>query len=61
MLVTVYMYDICIVISPLQSKVVVEALYDCVPDHRDELGFREGEKVVITKKLNRDWWVRSCN
>lgn len=39
-----------------ESKVVVEALYDCVPDHRDELGFREGEKVVITKKLNRDWW-----
>lgn len=36
---------------------VVEALYDCNPDHRDELGFQDGERLIVTKKLNRDWWV----
>jgi hypothetical protein len=36
---------------------VVEALYDCDPDHQDELGFKEGDKIVVTKKLNKDWWV----
>ena len=40
-----------------QPKLVVEALYDCDPDHKDELGFREGDKIVVTKKLNKDWWV----
>lgn len=39
------------------SKVVMEGLYDCNPDHRDELEFREGELIVVTKKLNKDWWV----
>ncbi len=33
------------------------ALFDCEPDHKDELGFKEGEKIVVTKKLNKDWWV----
>ncbi len=36
---------------------MVEALYDCEADHNDELGFKEGEKIVVTKKMNRDWWV----
>ena len=36
---------------------VVVALYDCDPDHKDELGFREGDRIVVTKKLNKDWWV----
>lgn len=36
---------------------VVVAQYDCNPDHRDELGFSEGENLVVTKKLNKDWWV----
>lgn len=40
-----------------QHNLVVEALYDCDPDHVDELGFKEGDKIVVTKKLNKDWWV----
>lgn len=36
---------------------MVEALYDCDPDHPDELGFKEGEKIVVTKKMSKDWWV----
>lgn len=35
----------------------MEAQFDCDPDHPDELGFKEGEKIVVTKKLNKDWWV----
>ena len=44
-------------LPPSQPNLVVEALYDCDPDHEDELGFKEGDKIVVTKKLNRDWWV----
>ena len=40
-----------------QPNLVVEALYDCDPDHQDELGFKEGDRIVVTKKLNKDWWV----
>ena len=39
------------------SKIIVEGLYDCNPDHKDELEFREGELIVVTKRLNKDWWV----
>jgi 3-hydroxymyristoyl/3-hydroxydecanoyl-(acyl carrier protein) dehydratase len=35
----------------------VTALYDCEPDQSDELGFKEGDRIVVTKKLSRDWWV----
>lgn len=35
---------------------VVIAQYDCDPDHQDELGFREGDRLVVVKKLNQDWW-----
>lgn len=35
---------------------LVKALYDCNPDRNDELGFKEGDKLVITAKLNDDWW-----
>ena len=38
-------------------RLLVEALYDCTPDHRDELEFREGETIVVTKKVSKDWWV----
>ena len=38
---------------------LVKALYDCNPDRNDELGFKEGDKLVITAKLNDDWWVSS--
>lgn len=34
----------------------VTALYDCDPDQPDELGFKEGETIVVTKKLSKDWW-----
>ncbi len=40
---------------------MVTALYDCDPDQRDELGFKEGEKIVVTKKLSKDWWVSGEN
>ena len=38
---------------------IVEAEYDCDPDHRDELGFKEGERIVVTERLNKDWMVGS--
>lgn len=38
---------------------MVETLYDCEADHTDELGFKEGERIVITKKMSKDWWVSS--
>ena len=43
--------------QPHPELMLVEALYDCNPDHKDELGFSEGERIMVTKKLNRDWWV----
>lgn len=45
----------------MQSVEVVKALYDCDPDQPDELGFKEGEKIVVTKKINKDWWVSIYN
>jgi len=36
---------------------MVEALYDCEADHPDELGFKEGEHIIVTKMMNKDWWV----
>ena len=36
---------------------IVVAEYDCDPDHRDELGFKEGERIVVTERLNKDWLV----
>ena len=44
---------------PSQTLMIVEAEYDCDPDHRDELGFKEGERIVVTERLNRDWLVGS--
>ena len=38
---------------------MVVALYDCQPDRKDELGFKEGERIVVTRKINHDWWVSS--
>ena len=45
------------VVCDTQPQLVVTALYDCEPDQQDELGFKEGEKIVVTKKLSKDWWV----
>lgn len=45
---------------PVQSLVIVTALYDCDPDHPDELGFKEGEKLVVTRKMSKDWWVSAA-
>lgn len=42
--------------QPQPTLLLAEALYDCNPDHKDELGFSEGERLIVTKKLNRDWW-----
>jgi Arf-GAP/SH3 domain/ANK repeat/PH domain-containing protein len=41
---------------PQFSSLVVVALYDCQPDRKDELGFKEGERIVVTRKINNDWW-----
>ena len=38
---------------------IVVAEYDCDPGHRDELGFKEGERIVVTERLNKDWLVRT--
>ena len=40
-----------------QALLVVTAQYDCEPDHPDELEFKEGDKLVVTRKLSKDWWV----
>lgn len=61
------LYDIVCVAPLLQvsgataqfTPLVVVAHYDCLPDRKDELGFREGERIVVTRKINSDWWVRS--
>ena len=39
------------------GRMLVEAVYDCSPDHRDELEFKEGEMIIVTKKISKDWWV----
>ena len=39
------------------GRMLVEAVYDCTPDHRDELEFKEGEMIIVTKKISKDWWV----
>lgn len=36
---------------------MVTAQFDCDPDQLDELGFKEGDKIVVIKKLSKDWWV----
>ncbi len=38
-------------------QAIVTAIYDCFPDHADELAFKEGERIVVTKKHTLDWWV----
>ena len=38
-------------------QAIVTAIYDCFPDHEDELAFKEGERIVVTKKHTLDWWV----
>ena len=43
--------------GPQSGYEVVVAQYDCDPDHPDELGFMEGDKLVVVKRLNQDWWV----
>ena len=43
--------------SMTSVKLLVEAVYDCTPDHRDELDFKEGDVIVVTKKISKDWWV----
>lgn len=43
--------------GPQSACEVVIAQYDCDPDHPDELGFMEGDKLVVVKRLNQDWWV----
>ncbi len=42
---------------PPMGLLLVEGVYDCTPDHRDELSFKEGEIIVVTKKVSKDWWV----
>ena len=42
--------------GPQSGYEVVVAQYDCDPDHPDELGFMEGDKLVVVKRLNQDWW-----
>ncbi len=47
-------------LEPMTSspgRLLVEAVYDCSPDHRDELEFKEGEMIIVTKKVSKDWWV----
>ena len=42
---------------PPQPLLVVVALYDCDPDQKDELGFKEGQRIVVTAKTSKEWWV----
>lgn len=44
---------------PTLPIMIVEALFQCNPDREDELGFNEGDRIVVTAKLNSDWWVSS--
>ncbi|XP_041744787.1 class E vacuolar protein-sorting machinery protein HSE1-like [Coregonus clupeaformis] len=34
----------------------VQAIYDCVADHHDELTFNEGEIMVVLEEDDADWW-----
>ncbi|KAL0978833.1 hypothetical protein UPYG_G00176300 [Umbra pygmaea] len=34
----------------------VQALYDCVADHHDELTFNEGDVLVVLGEDDTDWW-----
>ncbi|XP_064381820.1 arf-GAP with SH3 domain, ANK repeat and PH domain-containing protein 1-like isoform X2 [Halichondria panicea] len=46
-------------LEPMTSspgRLLVEAVFDCSPDHRDELEFKEGEMIIVTKKVSKDWW-----
>ena len=42
---------------PPPPLMVVVALYDCDPDQRDELGFKEGQRIIVTAKTSKEWWV----
>ncbi|XP_029629971.1 arf-GAP with SH3 domain, ANK repeat and PH domain-containing protein 2-like [Salmo trutta] len=42
--------------STAQAKVRwVQAIYDCVADHHDELTFNKGEILVVLEEDNADW------
>jgi hypothetical protein len=40
---------------------VVVAQYACVAEHWDELAFKAGDKIVVTKMEDPGWWEGSLN
>ncbi|XP_045079901.1 arf-GAP with SH3 domain, ANK repeat and PH domain-containing protein 1 isoform X4 [Coregonus clupeaformis] len=43
-------------VLPKPKVMRVQAIYDCVGDHHDELTFNEGEVLVVLGEDNADWW-----
>ncbi|CAB1314449.1 unnamed protein product, partial [Coregonus sp. 'balchen'] len=42
-------------VLPKPKVMRVQAIYDCVGDHHDELTFNEGEVLVVLGEDNADW------
>ena len=40
---------------------MARALYDCVAEEPDELGFRSGDMIEILDQSNSEWWIGRCN
>jgi len=40
---------------------MARALYDCVAEEPDELGFRAGDMIEIVDQSNSEWWIGRCN
>ena len=40
-----------------QPEQIAIALYDYTPSHSDELDFKEGDQIIITRKTESDWWM----
>jgi len=43
------------------TKTVVKALYDFAPLQSGDLGFKAGDKIIVTNSIDHDWWQGRVN